>query len=410
MTDSDQQTPVFKPLEGRSIVFGVSGGIAAYKAADLASRLTQQGALVDVILTEGAANMVSAITFAALTHRPVHERMFEIPADMRIGHIDLATRADLMLVAPATANTIAKLAHGISDNLLTATALATTAPLVIAPAMNVNMYRHPATQENIQQLRERGAHMAGPAEGRLATGISGPGRMEEPEVLVGHVRLVLGKAGDYAGRRVVVSAGGTREPLDPVRMLVNRSSGKMGYALAEAARDRGAEVTLVSAPAALPEPVGVRLVPVETALQMRDAVADACRDADLLTMAAAVADFRPAAPAGGKIKRAGKNALTVHLEQNPDIVAEISGERLIKVAFAAETGDAAEKARTKLAAKGVDLIVANDVSEPGSGFGTDTNRVAILSADGGEEQLPLMDKLAVAHRILDRALPLLSSR
>jgi len=407
VTGSNPDTSPFRPLEGKSVVLGVSGGIAAYKAADLASRLTRQGAVVDVVLTESAARLVTAATFAALTHRPASQAMFEAGSEHNIGHIDLAARADAMLIAPATANTIAKLATGIADNLLTATALATTAPLVIAPAMNVNMYRHPATQENLSRLEARGVHVAGPVTGRLATGITGPGRMEEPETLIGHVRLVLGRNGDMAARRVVVSAGGTREPLDPVRLLVNRSSGKMGYALAEAARDRGAHVTLVSAPTALPDPVGVTLVNVETAVQMRDAVVEAARDADLLLMAAAVADFRPASPDIQKIKRSGRTALTVELEQNPDIVAEASGERLVRVAFAAETGDAAEKAAGKLAAKGVDLIVANDVSEPGSGFGTDTNRVSILGAGGTRDDLPLVDKLTVAHRILDRALPLL---
>ena len=407
MTGNTPQTSPFKPLEGRRVVLGVTGGIAAYKAADLASKLTQQGAVVDVILTESAARFVTAVTFAALTHRPVSEGMFETGSDLNISHIDMARRADAMLIAPATANTIAKLATGIADNLLTATALATTAPLIVAPAMDADMYRNAATQENLRRLEARGAHMAGPASGRLASGLIGPGRMEEPETLIGHLRLVLGRNGDMAGRRVVVSAGGTREPLDPVRLLVNRSSGKMGFALAEAARDRGADVTLVSAPTALPDPVGVRAVHVETALEMRDAVIDASREADLLLMAAAVADFRPASPDPGKIKRSGRAALTLELEQNPDIVAEASGERLVKVAFAAETGDAAEKAREKLAAKGAALVVANDVSEPGSGFGSDTNRVTILGADGTAENLPLMDKLAVAHRVLDRALPLL---
>jgi len=407
VTRSTAQTPLFRPLENRRVVLGVTGGIAAYKAADLASKLTQQGALVDVILTESATRLVSTVTFAALTHRPVFSDMFEAPTELHVGHIDLATRAEAMLIAPATANTIAKLALGISDNLLTAAALATAAPLVIAPAMNVNMYGHPATQENLRRLDARGVHIVGPASGRLATGIIGPGRMEEPETIVGHLRLVLGKSGDMAGRRVVVSAGGTREPLDPVRLLVNRSSGKMGYALAEAARDRGADVTLVAAPTALPDPVGVSVVHVETALDMRSAVLDAARRADLLLMAAAVADFRPGSADGEKIKRSGRAALTLELEQNPDIVAEASGERLVKVAFAAETGDAADKAREKLAAKGAALIVANDVSEPGSGFGTDTNRVTILGADGTREDLPVMDKLAVAHHVLDRALPLL---
>ncbi len=407
MTGTTAKTPPFQPLENRRVVLGVTGGIAAYKAVDLASKLTQQGALVDVILTEGATRLVTAVTFAALTHRPVFKDMFEAPTELHVGHIDLATRAEAMLIAPATANTIAKLALGISDNLLTATALATTAPLIVAPAMNVKMYGHPATQENLRRLEARGVHIVGPASGRLATGISGPGRMEEPETIVGHVRLVLGKSGDLAGRRIVVSAGGTHEPLDPVRLLVNRSSGKMGYALAEAARDRGADVTLVAAPTALPDPVGISVVHVETALDMRSAVVGAAREADLLLMAAAVADFRPSSPGDTKMKRAGKSTLTLELEQNPDIVAEASGERLVKVAFAAETGDAADKAREKLAAKGAALIVANDVSEPGSGFGTDTNRVTILGADGTREDLPLMDKLAVAHHVLDRALPLL---
>lgn len=399
-------TERFLPLKGKNVVLGVTGSIAAYKAADLASKLVQAGAQVDVVLTGSAQEFIGKATFAAITHRPVTTSLWDANSPMAIDHVALALSADCVVIAPATANTLAKLALGLSDDALGATVLATDAPLVVAPAMDANMYAAPAVQANLALLRERGVVIAGPGEGRLASGLIGKGRMEEPLRIVGLVRQAIGRRGDYAGRRVVISAGGTQEPIDPVRFISNRSSGKMGYALAEAARDRGAEVTLVSAPSALDEPAGVEVSQVRTVAGMRNAVLAASQQADLLVMAAAISDFSPAEVAAEKIKKNGAG-LTLQLIKNEDWMPLATGPKLVKVAFAAETGNAVEKARAKVTSKGAVFTVANDVSEPGSGFGTDTNRVTIVDAAGAEEQLPLMDKLAVAHAILDRALPYL---
>ncbi len=394
-------------LDKKNVVLGVTGSIAAFKAADLASKLTQLGARVDVVLTTAAREFVGESTFAGLTHRPVTSGLYGAQADLGIDHVALARRADIVVIAPATANTIAKLARGVADDVLSATALATRAPVVIAPAMDAGMYEDAATQANVEILRDRGAHFAGPAVGRMASGEVGRGRMVEPSEVVGHMRLVLGRDGDLAGRVVIVSAGGTEEPLDPVRVFTNRSSGKMGYAVAEAARDRGANVTLVSAPTALPCPVGVDRVDVATAAEMAEAVLGACGEADLLVMAAAVSDYRPAGASDQKIKRSGSATLTVEMVENPDIVSEASGSRLVKIGFAAETQDVVANARAKLAAKGVALMVANDVTAEGSGFGTDTNAVTFVYPGRDPEPMPLMDKLDVANALLDRALPLL---
>lgn len=392
----------FLPLKGKNVVLGVTGSIAAYKAADLASKLVQAGAQVDVILTGSAQEFIGKATFAALTHRPVTTSLWDATSPLAIDHVALALSAHCIVVAPATANTLAKLALGLSDDPLGATILATEAPLIVAPAMDANMYAAPAVQANVATLRDRGVVIAGPGEGRMASGLTGKGRLEEPLRIVGLVRQAIGRNGDYAGRRVVISAGGTQEPIDPVRFISNKSTGKMGYALAEAARDRGADVTLVSAPSALQEPAGVEVVQVRSVAGMRDAVLAASKQADLLVMAAAISDFSPAQVADEKIKKNGAG-LTLELVKNEDWMPLATGPRLVKVAFAAETGDAAEKARAKVTSKGAVFTVANDVSEPGSGFGTDTNRVAIVDAAGTVEQLPLMDKLAVAHAILDRA-------
>ncbi len=394
----------FLPLAGKNVVLGVTGSIAAYKAADLASKLVQAGAQVDVILTESAQEFIGKSTFAALTHRPVTTGLWEANSPLAIDHVSLALNADCIVVAPATANTLAKLALGLSDDALGATVLATAAPLVVAPAMDANMYVSPAMRQNVETLRGRGTTVAEPGEGRLASGLIGKGRMQEPANIVGLVRQAIGRNGDYSGRKVVVSAGGTQEPIDPVRFISNRSSGKMGYALAEAARDRGADVTLVSAPTALQPPAGVNVLSAHTVNNMREAVLTASKPADLLVMAAAISDFSPVEVAAEKIKKNG-SGLTLELAKNEDWMPLATGPRLVKVAFAAETGDAAFKARSKVESKGAVFTVANDVSEAGSGFGTDTNRVAIVDATGATEQLPLMDKLAVAHAILDRALP-----
>jgi phosphopantothenoylcysteine decarboxylase/phosphopantothenate--cysteine ligase len=397
------------PLEQKRILLGVTGSIACYKAADLASKLTQAGAQVDVILSHAASQFITPLTFRSITHRPVVTDLFDSQSEFAVEHVALASQADLLVVAPATAQVIAKLALGLADDALTAIALATTAPLLLAPAMDAHMYEHPSVQENVKKLQDRGAHVVGPAAGRLASGLVGLGRMVEPESLVGHIRWALGRKGDLARRHIVVSAGGTQEPLDPVRVLTNRSSGKMGYAVAEAARDRGAHVTLVTTATALPDPPGVAVRRVQTAQEMRDAVLLAASDADALVMAAAVADYRPLTVATQKMKRGAQGTWAVKLERTPDILAEV-GRDVIKVGFAAETEHLLRNARAKLKAKGLHLIVANDVTAPGSGFGADTNKVTLLDEKGGAEELPLLPKYEVGCRILDRVAALLKTR
>jgi len=394
-------------LKGKSIVLGVTGSIAAFKAADLASKLTQAGASVEVVLTRSAQEFVGVATFGGLTHRPVSTGLYESNSELGIDHVALARRADLILVVPATANVLAKLAHGITDDVLTATILAGSQPVAVAPAMDADMYGAAATQANVRTLKERGVHFIGPESGRLASGLVGNGRMTEVSKIMGHIRALLGRDGDMAGRRVVVSAGGTEEAIDPVRVLTNRSTGKMGYAIAEAARDRGADVTLISAPSSLSVPACVTLLSVSSAIEMRDAVQTVCADAEMLIMAAAVSDYRPANPADKKIKKTSDDPLRIDLIQNPDIIAGISGKHLVKVAFAAETNDLIENADAKLLSKDVDMLVANDVSAAGSGFGTDTNAVTFFYPGREPEPMPLMDKLDVGNALLDRALPLL---
>ena len=394
------------PLDGRHIVLGVSGSIASYKAAEVASRLVQAGAIVDVALTAHAAEFITPLTFRALTGRAPYLDMFRDGAEGE-AHVELARRADLMLIAPASASTMARLAHGLADDMVALTALATQAPLLLAPAMDSQMWGHPATTANRALLEQRGVQFLGPASGRLASGRRGAGRLLDPEAIVDLVKARLGRErGDLTGRRIVITAGGTREAVDPVRYLSNRSSGKQGYALAEAARDRGAQVTLVST-ASLPVPGGVTMVPVESAEQMLVAVREAVRGADALIMAAAVADFRPSEPAEQKIKRADMGGdLTIALIENPDISKEVTGD-FIKVVFAAETQDLIANATKKLIAKGAKLIVANDVSATDAGFGADDNRVTILDAEGGRDDLPLLPKYEVSSRILDRVAALL---
>jgi phosphopantothenoylcysteine decarboxylase/phosphopantothenate--cysteine ligase len=388
-------------LEHKSIVLGVTGGIAAYKAAALCSHLVKAGAVVDVILTPAACEFITPLTFQALTHRPAVTEMFALLAETEIGHVSLAKRADLFIIAPATANTIAKMAAGLADNMLTTTALATTAPILVAPAMESHMWTNPLTQENVARLCQlRDVTLVGPGEGRLASGASGVGRMAEPEEILDAACCLLARGGPLAGRRVVVTAGGTREPLDPVRFVGNRSSGRMGYALARAARDRGARVTLVST-TGQPAPAGVQLVAVETAAEMRDAVLGSMEDGDVLLMAAAVADYRPATTAVQKIKKEGGH-LALALEPTPDILAQAATQRRpgqVLVGFAAETENLVGNARDKLRRKALDLIVANDAQQA---IGAATNQVTLIGADGGVEELPLLSKDEVAEQILDR--------
>ena len=387
---------------GRHVVLGVSGGIACYKSCLLARRLTEAGARVDVVLTQAAAEFVRPLTFEALTGRPVVRSLWE-PGEA-LAHIRLGHEADLIIVAPATANLIARAAQGIADDVLTALLLARTAPLLLAPAMNDEMYAHPQTQANLALLAARGVALVGPEVGPLAEGPSErPGRMSEPAVILAHAARLLRRSGPLAGRRVVVTAGPTREPLDPVRVFTNRSSGRMGYRLAEAAWERAAEVMLISGPTALEPPGGVALRRVETTAEMDAAVRAEIGSADVLIMAAAPADYRPAESAAAKRPRDG-GALTVVLEPTVDILATTRGLRkpgAVIVGFALETGDAVDRGRAKLVRKDLDLIVVNDALEPGAGFEVETNRVTIVDRDGGEQALPLMDKRAVADGILD---------
>ena len=392
-------------LRSKTIVLGVTGGIAAYKAAEIASQLTQAGAKVNVIMTEEAVQFISAVTFRALTGRPVVTEMFDLASEFSIEHVSLAKAADIVVIAPATANIIAKLAAGIADEMLCCTVLATKAPVLIAPAMETNMYTNPITQENLSKLRARDFVIVGPATGWLASGKVGLGRLADINDIIGSVRQVLGRGGGLTGRHIVVTAGGTQEPVDPVRYLSNRSSGKMGYALAEAARDRGAKVTLISAPTSLPEPVGVNVIRVCTAEEMRQAVENVTLQADSLIMAAAVADYRPRKRAKDKIKK-GKAGLTLELECTSDILGTVKGD-FIKVGFAAESSNVLENARAKLKQKRLDLVVANDITASDSGFGTDTNRVTIIDRKGKIDSLPLLSKREVADRVLDQVAALL---
>jgi len=396
------------PLGGKTVVLGVTGSIAAYKAADLASKLVQAGAVVDVVITTAAAEFVGKSTFEALTHRPVTTGSWEAHSELSIDHVALATKADCILIAPATANTLAKLALGIADDPLTSTVLATEAPVVVAPAMDADMYASPSTQRNIETLINNNIIIAGPAEGHLASGLIGKGRLLDNELIIGLVRQAIGKFGDYSGRRVIVSAGGTRQPIDPVRYISNRSTGKMGYAIAEAARDRGADVLLITA-ANLPDPSGIQMMKTVTADDMRDAVVPSSVDADLLVMAAAISDFTPTHISSEKIKKENPvEDMSLALSKVDDFMPLARGRRLVKIAFAAETSNIEANAKLKLAPKGAAFVVANDVTEHDSGFGTDTIRVTIIDADGTAEELPLMGKLDVGHAILDRALPLLT--
>ena len=396
-------------MRDKKIVLGVTGSVAVYKAVELASKLTQDGAKVDVVMTRSAQEFVTPLTFRSVTQRPVVTEMFDLESEFSIEHVSLAERADLVVIAPATANTIAKLATGIADDILSCTVLATQAPVIVAPAMNVNMYENRVTQENIARLKERGFGFVGPAYGRLASGAIGLGRFTEIQDILGAIHQVLGQDGDLAGHKIVVSAGGTQEPIDPARHISNRSSGRMGYALAEAARDHGAEVILVSGPTAFTAPSGVALVHVQTTLQMRDAIADAIRGADALVMAAAPADYRPATKADKKIKK-GAKTLTLELVENPDILSEIKGEKadFIRVGFAAESENLVENAKEKLEKKKLDLIVANDITATDSGFGVNTNRVVLIDSSGEVESLPLLSKLEVAHKIMNRVVGLLT--
>ena len=383
----------------RNLVLGVSGSIAAYKAVDLASKLTQAGVAVHTVMTENATKLVSPLSFSAITGRPATVDTFAAEKRFSIGHISLAELADAVLIAPATANVIGKIACGIADDLLTSTVIASRAPLIIAPAMHTAMWENPATQANVETLRKRGVVFVGPAVGRLASGGFGRGRFAPLGEILGVTLKVLGRGGDLSGRRIVVTAGGTREEIDPVRFIGNRSTGRMGYAIAAAARDRGAEVVLISGPTELPRPSGVEVIEAISASDMYAAVRSAL-PADSLIMAAAVADYTPVERAEGKIKK-GDGKLILELERTDDILKSVPDVK-VKVGFAAESEDLIENAKGKLIEKKLDFIVANDVG----GFGSEENRVTIIDRAGVEE-LPLLPKREVAERILDRVVRLL---
>jgi phosphopantothenoylcysteine decarboxylase/phosphopantothenate--cysteine ligase len=395
------------PLENKRVILGVTGSIACYKALDLASKMVQAGALVDTVMSYGATQFVTPLAFRSITHREVVTDLFDTDSTYSIEHIELAQQADIVVIAPATAHCIAKLAAGLADDPLTTTILATTAPLLVAPAMDGGMFSHPATQENLAKLRQRGVMIAGPASGRLASGLIGVGRLLETPELLGHIAYAMGKDGDLARKTIVVSAGGTMEPIDPVRVITNHSSGKMGYALAEAGRDRGAKVILVAAPTGLPDPALVEVVGVKTAQEMCDVVLERVKGADALIMAAAVADYRPITEADQKIKKATAD-LSINLAKTTDILEAATGD-FVKVGFSAETQNLVSNAKIKVGSKNLDLIVANDVTDPDSGFGIDTNKVTLIDRDLNVEELPVLTKYEVGHRILDRVSKLLSS-
>ena len=407
-------------LKNKRVLLGVTGSIAAFKAADLASKLTQMDAQVDVILTPAAEKFITPLTFQSVTGRHTFTESDLWGGEAHVLHVGLGKSADVLVVAPCTANTIAKLAHGEADDLLTITALAASCPLLIAPAMDGGMFDHPATQENLSKLKERGTYIAGPAEGHLASGLAGKGRLLEPTELIGHIRFVLGRKGRLADKKVVVTAGGTQEPLDPVRVLTNKSSGKQGYALAQAALDAGANVTLIATPTSLTPPIGACVVNVQTAKEMMDAVLRESSDADALIMAAAVADFRPKQAAGNKMKKRD-GIPQIELEETEDILEAVAAQKLalseaegsgkkwprVTVGFAAESRDLLENAGEKLKSKNLDFIVANDISSKDAGFSVDTNRVTLLYANGEEKSLPLMSKAEVADVIIERVAALL---
>ena len=403
------------PCSEKHILLGVTGSIAAYKAADLASKLTQAEALVDVVLTQAALQFITPLTFQSVTGRRAYTDADLWGSQGHVQHIGLGKGADLLVIAPATANTLARLAHGMADNLLSVTALAATCPLLVAPAMDGGMFAHPATQANLQTLRQRGVRVVGPAEGHLASGLSGVGRMVEPLEVLGQIRLALSQDGPLQGRKIIVTAGGTQEPIDPVRAITNRSSGKQGFALAQAALDLGAQVVLISGPVDLPTPTGAERIDVRTAEEMLRAVLEAVPRADALVMAAAVADFRPAAPADQKIKKeAGIPQIT--LTNTPDILRAVArhkeevGWPRLTVGFAAESQKLLENARAKLASKKLDMIVANDISAEDAGFAVDTNRVTLLVPDGHAEGLPLLSKTEVSQAVMQRIVSLLGSK
>jgi len=398
-------------LSGKRITLGVTGSIAAYKAVALASTLVQAGAIVDVAMTPSATRFIQPLSFQAITHRPVFVDLWAPGMETDIAHVSLGRESDLIVVVPATANMLARLAHGLADDPVSVTALAARCPLIVAPAMDAGMFTHPATAANVATLRERGAVVVDPEEGHLASGLTGLGRLASHETIIDCIRATLGASGDLAGRRLLVTAGGTQEAIDPVRFISNHSSGKMGYAIAEAARDRGASVTLVTTPTALRAPGGMSVVSVRTAAEMLDAITSNYDRIDALVMSAAVADFRVESSADQKIKRR-QTSLDLRLVPNPDLLAVtaelVASPAPVRVGFAAETQDLLAHASDKLARKRLHLIVANDVSN--DVFGSDSNQVTLLWSDGRQSELPRMPKTSVAERVLDAVSELIRAR
>ena len=395
-------------LDGKTVVLGVTGGIAAYKSCEAVSRLRKAGAAVHVIMTRNACRFVAPLTFETLSNNPCVTDTFDRPNSWEVEHVALAKKADLLVIAPATANIMAKLAHGIADDMLSTTALATRAPVLLAPAMNTGMWEHPATRENLRVLTARGVMTVGPEGGLLACGDVGAGRMSEPAQIVEKIVEILTRGQDMRGLKVLVTAGPTREAVDPVRFLTNRSSGRMGYAIAEAAAARGAEVTLVTGPVSIPAPAGVNAVPVQSTEDLLDRMLSLCPDQDIVIQAAAPADYRPEQAAPQKLKKQGDGRLTLRLVPTPDVAKAVGeskkpGQTL--VGFAAETEQLTDNALKKLDSKNLDMIVANDVTKPGAGFDVDTN-IAEFITRAGREEMPLMSKRELADRILSRVLAL----
>lgn len=398
-------------LDGKKILVGISGGIAAYKAAEVVSRLRKLGVTVYVAMTKGATEFIAPLTLRSLSANPVYVEMFDEPKVWNVEHIALAEAVDAVLVAPATANLLAKMAVGIADDFLSTVLLATKAPIFVAPAMNHAMYHHPATQANLARLRDRNVHILGPATGFQACGTEGDGRMSEPIDLVEVLQAYFINSGILKGKKALVTAGGTQEPLDPVRYLGNRSSGRMGFAVAEALRNAGAETILISAPTDLPTPAGVKRIPVRTALEMYDAVMKEFAEVDIVVKAAAVADYRPKAASEQKIKKQA-STFQVELVPNPDILAELGKKKTkqLLVGFAAETENLIQHAVDKMRRKNVDMLVANDVTRPGAGFGSPTNIVSFLFPDGRRVDLPQMKKQEVARHLVQEIAGLISEK
>jgi phosphopantothenoylcysteine decarboxylase/phosphopantothenate--cysteine ligase len=398
------------PLTNKRIVLGVTGSIACYKALELASKLVQNGALVDTIMTKSSQEFLTPLAFKSITHRDVVTNMYDINSEFAINHVGLAESADIIVIAPATANTIAKISNGMSDDSLTTTVLAAKCPIVVAPAMDGNMFDNPATQNNIAMLISRGIFISGPEYGRLASGLIGNGRMTSPEILVDIITMNLGSTGDLSGKKILVSAGGTTEPIDPVRFITNKSSGKMGYAIAAAARDRGATVTLVSASNMLENPIGIQTKKVQTSSEMYDVISKEITEMDAIIMAAAVSDWTPEKYSNSKSKKNGVANWSIDLIKTIDIIANISKTNLIKIGFAAESDNLIENGKSKIQSKSLDLIVANDILDKNNGFESDTNKVSIIHPNGDVEVVPTMPKYEVANEILDRMIPLFNKK